>query len=192
MAKISFRNSSGSIGISVFQKLREYRKRHEHEWDDSLGLDKDGKPISKKQRNRKICDQKANSVADMAAVLARLDKNKVAEAKEIGLRRTSEPTPVEVSWSDMLDAEFAETWSDNVVHDQLEVMPNNRHAVTPKWVLQEQEEEARQERIRLQEEEAQRLLKEAAALKAETRAAHKAKHATLPPRQGEERKRITL
>jgi len=33
---------------------------------------------------------------------------------------------VEVKWSNMLDAEFAPTWSENVVHDQMEHHTNNR------------------------------------------------------------------
>ncbi|PBP22756.1 hypothetical protein BUE80_DR006387 [Diplocarpon rosae] len=82
MAQIKFPKGSGAIGLSVFQKLREYRKRHELEWGDEIYYDPDkehhgdesrkGGVRSRKDRNKMICDQKANSIADIAAVLNRL------------------------------------------------------------------------------------------------------------------------
>ncbi|PBP28640.1 hypothetical protein BUE80_DR000244 [Diplocarpon rosae] len=82
MAQITFPKGSGAIGLSVFQKLREYRKRHELEWGDEIYYDPDkehkgdesrkGGVRSRKDRNKMICDQKANSIADIAAVLNRL------------------------------------------------------------------------------------------------------------------------
>jgi hypothetical protein len=128
----------------------------------------------------------------MAAVLAKLDRKELADAEEIGLMRERGRTPVEVKWSDMLDAEFAETWSENVTHDQLEVMPNNRRPEIPKWVILEQEQEERLERIRLEEEEAERLAKIAAEMEVESKAAKEARKASLPPREGEEKHKITL
>ncbi|OWP04038.1 hypothetical protein B2J93_8419 [Marssonina coronariae] len=82
MAQIKFPEGSGAIGLSTFQKLREYRKRHELEWGDEIYYDPDkehkgdeerkGGVRSRKDRNKMICDQKANSIADIAAVLNRL------------------------------------------------------------------------------------------------------------------------
>ncbi|KAL2074600.1 hypothetical protein VTL71DRAFT_8378 [Oculimacula yallundae] len=71
-AQIRFPPGAGTIGLSAFQKLREYRKRHELEWGNEILLDKDNKVRSLKERGKALCDQKANSVADMAAVLGRL------------------------------------------------------------------------------------------------------------------------
>ena len=89
-------------------------------------------------------DQKANSVADIAHVLGNIGS---AKGDEIGLvvagkrgrwEDTKEfdrkgkvvkkwvPHPemkevvVEVRWRDLQDAEFAETWEGNVIHDVLE------------------------------------------------------------------------
>jgi len=118
-AQISFPPGRGEIGLSVFQKLREYRRRHELEWGDEITFDKEGKFINKKVRSRKICDQKANSVADIAAVLGRLELQEVMEeAKKggIGLQGEGSGEKVEVLWNDLNDAEFAETWSENVEH----------------------------------------------------------------------------
>ncbi|KAK0129648.1 hypothetical protein ONS96_000212 [Cadophora gregata f. sp. sojae] len=80
-AQIKFPSGSGAIGLSAFQKLREYRKRHELEWGDDIRLDADGKVRKLKARNKAICDQKANSVADMAAVLNRLAAKEVRVVK---------------------------------------------------------------------------------------------------------------
>ncbi|RDW71272.1 hypothetical protein BP6252_07835 [Coleophoma cylindrospora] len=108
-----------TMGLLAFQRLREYKTRHELEWDpEVLGKDPEtGYFLSKKVRQRKICDQKANAVADLAAVL-----REVSEGKE-GLGE------VVVEWSDVLDAEYAGEWSDNVVHDTLEYAKNNRKYV---------------------------------------------------------------
>lgn len=125
LAQISFGPGPKEYGLSVYQKLREYRRRHELEWDDSLMRDADGKVIPKKKRGRQINDQKANSIADIATVLSKIG---TSEGEEIGLRSpTSKDLPVvEVKWINMLDAEFAETWTENVVHDQLDWSKNNR------------------------------------------------------------------
>jgi hypothetical protein len=76
-------------------------------------------------RGRKLMDQKANSVADMAFVLGRLEGNgemgtEKEKGERIGLQGEGTGALVEVLWRDVLDAEFAETWSGNVVHGVLE------------------------------------------------------------------------
>ena len=135
MATIEFADSpqAGAIGLSAYQKLREYRRRHELEWDESDFTDKEGNFIQKKKRGRMICDQKANSIADMAAVLSRLGaKQDVSgEGKEdqegtIGLVGEWSGEKVVVRWRDVNDAEFAETWGENVEHGVLEMHTNNR------------------------------------------------------------------
>jgi hypothetical protein len=68
-------------------------------------------------------DQKANTVADIASVLAKIGTE---EGKEIGLVAPLENVEVEVRWTNLLDAEFAPTWSDNVIHDRLETTMNHR------------------------------------------------------------------
>jgi hypothetical protein len=68
---------------------------------------------------RKICDQKANSIADIAAVLGRLELQEGVEEVQkgrIGLQGEGSGEKVEVLWNDLNDAEFAETWSENVEH----------------------------------------------------------------------------
>jgi len=124
MALISFPRGSAATGLSTFQKLREYRRLHELSWDESIRKDKDGKVLTRKARGRKLCDQKANSVADISTVLKMLG---TPEGKQIGLtplepaEEDSADVPlVEVKWSDLVDAQFAKSWSKNVVHDKLE------------------------------------------------------------------------
>jgi hypothetical protein len=149
LAILQFPRGYGSVGLSAFQKLREYRKRHELEWGDEIRLDaedsKKFEPI--KTRGRKICDQKANSVADIAAVMDRWvkvpkaieRKSLVNEDGQSAVNLADEEAHVAVSsegnghaeegdssvsvkifWRDLNDAEFAETWTDNVEHGDLQ------------------------------------------------------------------------
>jgi hypothetical protein len=104
--------------------LREYRRLHELSWDESLRTDEKGNTISRKERGRKICDQKANSVADIATVLGKIG---TPEGEAIGLKgfeeereAAAELPKVEVKWADLRDAHFAGTWPENVIHDKLE------------------------------------------------------------------------
>ncbi|KAI1005535.1 hypothetical protein K3495_g2684 [Podosphaera aphanis] len=159
LATINFPQGSGPIGLSVFQKLREYRKRHEQEWGDEIAKNpENGYFIAKKLRGRLLCDQVANSVADMAYVLGRLKAQNPDKTEEgnngkelkispkrpkggrqpqprlfpkpppggIGLIGEGTGLPVEVFWKDVKMAEYAETWTDNVVHGILSWSKNNR------------------------------------------------------------------
>ncbi|KAI9721161.1 MAG: hypothetical protein M1828_005268 [Chrysothrix sp. TS-e1954] len=53
-------------GLKAYRELREFRKRHEHEWNPE-----DLPGTTRKQWGRALRDQKANSIADLAAVLIR-------------------------------------------------------------------------------------------------------------------------
>ncbi|KAL3419635.1 hypothetical protein PVAG01_08133 [Phlyctema vagabunda] len=118
------------IGLAAFQKLREYKMRHQLEWDpEVLGKDPEtGYFINKKIRGRLIRDQKANSVADLAAVLTEVTGVDGVQDKE-----------VIVKWSNLLDAEFADSWSGNIVHDTLEYSKNNRKNFVPEEAEEDQE-----------------------------------------------------
>jgi hypothetical protein len=91
MAMIKFSEGAGEVGRSVFQKLREFRKRHELEWEEP-----EVKQMDKKERGIWLNDQKGNSVADMAAVLGGAGKgNKIwiseeAEEKSKGTQPADE------------------------------------------------------------------------------------------------------
>lgn len=67
LATVSFPHAHQ--GLLAYQALREFRKRHELEWDPAQF-----QGMSKKQRGRKLRDQKANTVADLAAVLGRQEE----------------------------------------------------------------------------------------------------------------------
>jgi hypothetical protein len=116
-------------------------------------MDDEGKNfLNKRQVGLKLCDQKANSVADMAYVFSRLaprvaapatsvegkkDGEKGVEAAgtvteaptdNIGLLGDGSGTEVNIEWWDIRDAEFAEAWSANVTHTQMleNLQTNNR------------------------------------------------------------------
>lgn len=159
-ATITLPKGCGPVGLSTFQKLREYRKRHEHEWGDEIAKNpENGYFIAKKKRERKICDQVANSVADIAYVLGRLNKHDVEQKEEhiqkkkpfqrrprksvikkpnqsfefskpppggIGLVGEGKGIPIQIQWRDIQMTEYAESWSENVVHGLLPWSKNNR------------------------------------------------------------------
>jgi len=109
--------------------------------------DSDGKPIPKAKWGRGICDQKANSVADIAAVLSRLNlkdaqEPKAKKGRRIGLIGEGTGEKVEVLWRDLKDAEFAETWSENVEHGLLEMHTNNRDDISRKRWIEKMEKTA--------------------------------------------------
>ncbi|KAK4106138.1 hypothetical protein N658DRAFT_490741 [Parathielavia hyrcaniae] len=65
MAVVEFGAGRGDVGRSVFHKLRELQRRHQLEWDDPDLL-----AMSRRERGKALNDQRGNSVADLAAVLA--------------------------------------------------------------------------------------------------------------------------
>ncbi|KAI8634573.1 transcriptional regulation of mitochondrial recombination-domain-containing protein [Xylariaceae sp. FL1651] len=78
MAMIQFPEGMGEVGRSVFQRLRECKKLHEYAWDDSLLYGEGGRTLTRRERGRRLNDQRANTIADMAAVLGGLGKgNKI-------------------------------------------------------------------------------------------------------------------
>lgn len=139
MAKIELPKGSGSVGRTVFQKLRELKHLHEVAWDnDTLykqpleyteaenrsAAQRSAKGQEfrvlrdKAQRAKALNAQKANSVADIAAVLAGAGPgNKIKEATEHG---TDVLMSVTVNWTDVQDMGYAELWSENVTHTLLE------------------------------------------------------------------------
>lgn len=103
--------------------------------------DEEGKSIPRKKRGRQISDQKANTVADIATVLGKIG---TPEGEAIGLKSNPDTeTPVEVRWTNVQDAEFAQTWSENVVHDTLEWEKNHRDLSTTGLSAEEKEERQR-------------------------------------------------
>ena len=134
--------------------------------------DDKGHFITKKKRGRQICNQRANSVADMAAVLGMLGTEK---SGEIGLKGAIDGQ-VEIRWSNLNDAEFAETWGENVVHDILDVKKNNRDL--ERLSGQVLAIRAREEEKRATKEERQRMAKETATYK-EQQAARETEKITL-------------
>ncbi|KAI9792649.1 MAG: hypothetical protein M1835_007710 [Candelina submexicana] len=146
-------------GLTAFRKLREYRKLHELSYPLDDIKDKNGKLLGKKQRGKKLMDQKANSIADIAAVLQSREKgNVVGEAGETAVKDASprdklaiveeeavetrrrigafrdehQRDKVKISWADILDAEYAETWPESVVHDGMRLEKGRTVAPVPK------------------------------------------------------------
>lgn len=136
-------------GLIAFRKLREFRRLHETTYPLSIitqtkGPHK-GQLLGTKKRGQVLMNQKANSVADLAAVLLQQERPPTEDAiakseKKLKhkekMRRQKGPANVKgvpvlaplmaggvegvrVRWADMLDAEFAQTWPAEVVHDQL-------------------------------------------------------------------------
>ncbi|KAK0622876.1 transcriptional regulation of mitochondrial recombination-domain-containing protein [Immersiella caudata] len=75
MAVIDFGPGLGEVGRSVYQKLREFKKRHELEWGrDDPEEEYRLLHMSKHERGKALNDQRPNAVADVAAVLSGVGK----------------------------------------------------------------------------------------------------------------------
>ncbi|KAI4201868.1 MAG: hypothetical protein LQ346_002072 [Caloplaca aetnensis] len=153
-----------SQGLLAYRRLREFRRLHETSYPISLVTRTDGphagkQLLPKKNRGKVLMDQKANSIADLAAVLAlqkegwteehvrtrqrqiaRVEMQK-ARGKKTWLRKRPQGPPdmgvegVRVRWTNLLDAEFAENWPEEVVHDGL-----TRHRYTAALPIVEEED----------------------------------------------------
>ncbi|AEO58098.1 hypothetical protein MYCTH_2305170 [Thermothelomyces thermophilus ATCC 42464] len=138
LAVIEFGEGKGDVGRSVFQKLRELKKRHLLEWEDPALLQ-----MSRRERGRALNDQRGTFVADLAAVLAGRGKgnlmvkpataaeaaegaDKKKEEKEEGEEGGNAPGVAKapasrlhqatVYWANEQDKYYAREWSDNVTH----------------------------------------------------------------------------
>lgn len=69
MAMIQFPEGQGLVGESVFQRLREFKRLHELSWGDEMLIDDEGKTRTRTARGRALNNQRANAIADIAAVL---------------------------------------------------------------------------------------------------------------------------
>jgi hypothetical protein len=139
MAIINFPKGQGSVGRSVFQKLRELKHLHEVNWSSDFryktpeeytegdkeavaNAEAEGReftPIrTRKDRGVALNRQKANTIADMAAVLAGQGKgNKLAAVSDAEGEAEAKLLDVTISWKNNLDQNYAVEWSDNVSHE---------------------------------------------------------------------------
>lgn len=141
---------SPHAGLAAYRQLREFRRLHETTYDladitETTGKHK-GSLLPTKKRGKVLMNQKANSIADMAAVLLLQEQgpteervlnserrmkrvenlrrlkgeDKVKKAPVDVLQEMGGVEGVMVRWADMLDGEYAETWPEAVMHDRLE------------------------------------------------------------------------
>ena len=130
---VEFGAGQGDVGRSVFQKLRELRKRHLLEWEDEALLN-----MNRRDRGKALNDQRGNFVADLAAVLSGVGKGNrvsfwqggetaevverpqkgdgVAEVKREEGRRKFMLHQATVYWANEQDKYYAEEWTENVSH----------------------------------------------------------------------------
>lgn len=135
-------------GLIAYRKLREFRRLHETTYPLEIITEKEGphkgQLMGTKKRGKVLMNQKANTVADLAAVLLQQDRAPTTEQMERSKRRLKlvermkkqkgankvkkKPVPatelsgtdgVMVRWANILDAEYAETWPAAVVHNLL-------------------------------------------------------------------------
>lgn len=121
MAVIEFPRGQGEVGRSVLHKLREFRKRHELEWGDQEKIDEMRKLIKKGRGTsfklgEALNDQKANSVADIAAVLSGSGKGNRIWAKEPQEEDPGKLHDATIYWQDEVDQSYAQAWPENVRH----------------------------------------------------------------------------
>lgn len=124
MALVQFPTGKGVVGQSVFAKLREFNRRHLLEWDDGLPYEYDEKKdtrrvVTRRERGKKILEQKANAVADLAAVLGGVGKSNKVKAEAQGEGGEGELCEATVYWANGLDRHHAVEWTRNVKHGLL-------------------------------------------------------------------------
>ncbi|KAM4055282.1 transcriptional regulation of mitochondrial recombination [Hirsutella rhossiliensis] len=167
MAIIQFPAGMGSVGRSVFQKLRELKHLHEVSWPDEFRYKHESeyteadkrkiadekangrsyRPVrSKADRGNALNAQKKNVIADMAVVLAGKGAgNKVVVTKSADAgKEDGQLVAVTVKWSNDQDMEFAEVWSHNVTHALFEE-PAYMSNLVPKQQVAEASQEAKAE-----------------------------------------------
>ncbi|KAL8388593.1 hypothetical protein RB595_009084 [Gaeumannomyces hyphopodioides] len=93
MAIIKFEKGEGNIGRSVYQKLREFKRLHELSWGHQT---EEFYGMSKKDRGHALNNQKANSVADIAAVLGGAGRGNLIWRKPDG-EQADAPVPAETA-----------------------------------------------------------------------------------------------
>lgn len=158
---------SPHTGLAAYRKLREFRRLHETAYPLSLITETEGSKagslLPTKKRGKVLMDQKANSVADLAAVLlqqeegpseeriARAERRmrRVEELKRMGAAKGKGKKSVDVGgvmrgvegvrvrWADLRDAEFAATWPEAVVHESL---GKQRHTAAFPVAVEEEEQ----------------------------------------------------
>ncbi|KAL6721731.1 hypothetical protein ACLMJK_000836 [Lecanora helva] len=150
---------SPHAGLAAYRKLREFRRLHE----TTSNLEDFEKNCPRKKRGRELMNQKANSIADLAAVLLQQEKGpsegrvRSAETRMAIVERLKKQkgekkvkkNPLDVKkelegvdgvivrWADLYDTEYASAWPDAVKHDEL---LKNRH--TAAWPVKEEEDES--------------------------------------------------
>ncbi|EWG46637.1 hypothetical protein FVEG_07049 [Fusarium verticillioides 7600] len=141
-AHISFPAGKGSIGRSVFQKLRELKHLHEVAWDDDFRYknpeefseadrkrvaqqkekgNMNHRPIrTREERGIALNAQKPNSIADIASVLSGAGRGNKIVLSEDAEGAEKKLLDVKVSWANDQDKEYAQKWSENVTHGLFE------------------------------------------------------------------------
>ncbi|KAK7425005.1 hypothetical protein QQZ08_008401 [Neonectria magnoliae] len=141
-ARISLPAGQGSVGRSIFQKLRELKHLHEVAWDDEFRYkpvqeytpadrkriaeeEKKGNPgyrpiRTKHERGVALNRQKPNAIADMAAVLSGLGRGNKIVLVEPAEGVEKQLMDVTVSWANDQDRGYAEEWPSNVTHELFE------------------------------------------------------------------------
>ncbi|KAI0013713.1 hypothetical protein F4779DRAFT_613447 [Xylariaceae sp. FL0662B] len=141
MAMIQFPEGRGDVGRSVFHLMRECRQLQDLAWGDFRLGSIDGKPLTRQERGRELIrDQRANTVANMAAVLAGcgkggriwvdISKGDPKDVKDIDasvgklVKRDGETVKAlckaDVWWMDDNDQHYAKHWSPNVTHHRFD------------------------------------------------------------------------
>lgn len=144
LAVLEFPKGMGAVGRSVFAKLREFRRRHELEWEDDVYFemrpDGNRRVLTRQQRGLKIHEQLPNAVADMAAVLSGIGKSnkmwleapptkeaatEAGDAAGEGSESAAETSEgklcqATIFWSNGIFKHHARDWTPNVIHGAMD------------------------------------------------------------------------
>lgn len=129
-------------GLNIYRKLREFRRLHETSYDLET-ITENGNLLPQKRRSKVLMNQRANTVADLAAVLLQDEVNSSQETTKrkkrtrkfwdkVNREKASEGKHsveaagmgaldgVNIRWADTIDKEYAEKWPEKVEHRSLD------------------------------------------------------------------------
>ncbi|KAF8465309.1 transcriptional regulation of mitochondrial recombination-domain-containing protein [Kalaharituber pfeilii] len=94
------------FGLDTYRLLREFRIMHETQYDPAL------LKLTKEKRKKKLQDQKANSIADLAQAI----QMELEHLEKKNMRTGDEQ--IVIKWQNPIDGEYAKSWPGEVRHMQ--------------------------------------------------------------------------
>ncbi|PVH91935.1 hypothetical protein DM02DRAFT_606007 [Periconia macrospinosa] len=131
-------------GHQAFRKLREYRKLHETTWDKTHPQ---WLKLSKEKRMKKIMDQAANSVADLAAILKHQEKQAKLMRKTLDEHHARTTALLQKRWHEINELAAMSTAKDRRDGDSVKWLNTQISNLTWQQGLKHNQDDVNQRRL---------------------------------------------